>query len=485
MDLEGSKNLREVPDLSMATNLETLELSDCYSLVEVRRSSIQNLNKLLKFNMRRCKKLEILPTGINLRSLRSFVVTDCSRLKVFPDISRNLSSLALSRTGIQEFPSDLHLKNLVELTMEENQSEKLWERAQTLGPLMTMFSSSLNTTIISVILSDILSLVELPSSISNLSRLGSLSITNCRNLQTLPSGINLKRLRHLDLTGCVRLKSFPDISNNISYLRLNKTGIKEVPWWIEKFSRLDLLSMKECNRLKHVSLNISKLDCLDIAYFTDCMGLTGASWHDRCPMKVDTVSYAKLDFMNCFELDQEALLQQQPVFEVMILPGEKVPSYFTIQTTTGSSLAVQTTLTSPFFRFRACVLVDVVCIPIGDNAHVELQVNCWFRGGNQIDSSSDGDYHRSVTYDIFEASHAARRHVAIFDYCLPLNNKGYSPLAEVVDIQFRLVSADTVCNIKACGLRVFEDCPSQDVHEEDETNVRSHEMRVKRVKTSM
>lgn len=130
MDLEGSKNLREVPDLSMATNLETLELSDCYSLVEVRRSSIQNLNKLLKFNMRRCKKLEILPTGINLRSLRSFVVTDCSRLKVFPDISRNLSSLALSRTCIQEFPSDLHLKNLVELTMEENQSEKLWERAQ-------------------------------------------------------------------------------------------------------------------------------------------------------------------------------------------------------------------------------------------------------------------------------------------------------------------------------------------------------------------
>ncbi|KAF8110122.1 hypothetical protein N665_0087s0003 [Sinapis alba] len=486
MDLEGSKNLREVPDLSMATNLETLELSDCYSLVEVRRSSIQNLNKLLKLSMRRCRKLKVLPTGINLKSLKSFVVTGCSQLQIFPDISRNVSSLALSRTGIQEFPSDLHLKNLVELTMEENQSEKLWGRAQTLGPLMTMLSPSLNTTINSLILSDILSLVELPSSVSNLTRLWSLSITNCRNLETLPSGINLKCLKRLDLTGCLRLKSFPEISNNISNLCLNQTGIEEVPWWIENFSRLDLLSMKECNRLKHVSLNISKLECLDIAYFTDCIGLTGASWHDRCPMKIDTLSYVKLDFMNCFELDQEALLQQQPVFEVMILPGEKVPSYFSIQTTSGSSLAVQTTLSSPFFRFRACVLVDVVCIPIGDYTHVELQVNCRFRGENQFDSSSDSDYHRSMTYDIFEASHAARRHVAIFDYCLPLNNKGYSPLADVVvDIHFRLISADSVCDIKACGLRVFEDCPPQDVHdEEDEINVRSHEMRVKRVKTS-
>lgn len=48
------------------------------------------------------------------------------------------------------------------------------------------------------------------------------------------------------------------MSTNIEYLVLNRTGIKEVPWWIHNFYRLQSLCMTECSELQCVSLNISK-----------------------------------------------------------------------------------------------------------------------------------------------------------------------------------------------------------------------------------
>ena len=77
-------------------------------------------------------------------------------------------------------------------------------------------------------LSDIPSLVELPSSFQNLHQLEKLEIENCINLETLPTGINLQSLEELDLSGCSKLRTFPDISTNIQWLYLNKTGIEEV-----------------------------------------------------------------------------------------------------------------------------------------------------------------------------------------------------------------------------------------------------------------
>ncbi|KAL1206417.1 Disease resistance protein RPS6 [Cardamine amara subsp. amara] len=46
MDLSRSENLKEIPNLSMATNLETLDLNCCSSLVEI-PSSIRNLNRYI------------------------------------------------------------------------------------------------------------------------------------------------------------------------------------------------------------------------------------------------------------------------------------------------------------------------------------------------------------------------------------------------------------------------------------------------------
>ncbi|CAF2138840.1 unnamed protein product [Brassica napus] len=322
MDLQRSRNLKEIPNLSMAINLETLNLAFCSSLVEL-PSSIQYLNKLKKLDVTFCENLEILPTGMNLESLERFTLKGCSRLKSFPDISTNISVLDLSETAIEEFPSSLRLENLAELGMCRIKSENLWERVQPLTPLMAMLSSSLTR----LYLSDIPTLVELPSSFHNLNKLKSLSIRHCINLETLPNGINLKSLDILDLTNCSRLRSFPDISTNISELFLSETGIEEVPWWIENFSNLSLISMWECRNLKHASLNISKLKHLEEVDFSGCWALTEARLTDsptvEAMSKDNYLPNILLKFINCFNLNQEA---QQTVLQELVYAHVQVMS---------------------------------------------------------------------------------------------------------------------------------------------------------------
>uniref|UniRef100_A0A0D3ALW4 TIR domain-containing protein n=1 Tax=Brassica oleracea var. oleracea TaxID=109376 RepID=A0A0D3ALW4_BRAOL len=204
----------------------------------------------------------------------------------FPDISANILELDLDGTAIKNFPSNLRLEKLVHLSMCRMKSEQLWKRVRPLTLLVNMLSPSLTM----LCLSNIPSLVELPSSVLYLNKLTHLRITQCINLETIPTGINLLHLYCLDLSGSLRLASFPDISTNISQLFLCETAIEEVPWWIEKFSHLCCLRMNGCNHLRSVSLNISKLRYLEIIDFSYCRSLVRPSWND-CPSVVATTRH--------------------------------------------------------------------------------------------------------------------------------------------------------------------------------------------------
>ncbi|CAN6992375.1 unnamed protein product, partial [Brassica oleracea var. botrytis] len=260
MDLSGSENLKKIPDLSLANNLEKLLLGGCSSLVRI-TSSIGHLHRLLVLDMSRCTELEALPSGINLKSLDTLDLSGCSRLKKFPDISSNISRLDLSRTIIEEFPFKLHLEKLKTLKMKEIKSQKLWEGAQPLTCLTTLDLSgseklqevpnlSLAINMEWMNLGGCSSLVELPSSsIQNLKKITYLSMEDCTKLETLPTDVHLEYLDCLNLGGCSRLRMFPRISTTL--LILNQTAIEEVPWWIKTFSRLRCLRMKECKNLKY------------------------------------------------------------------------------------------------------------------------------------------------------------------------------------------------------------------------------------------
>ncbi|KAH0854318.1 LOW QUALITY PROTEIN: hypothetical protein HID58_078983, partial [Brassica napus] len=172
MNLTDSENLKELPDLSTATNLQTLNLFGCSSLTEI-PFSIGN--------------------AINLRHLD---LTNCSGLVEFPSSMENKFELR-GCSSLRELPSSIgNMTNLEELY-----------------------------------LGGCSSLVELPSSIGNMTNLRKLKLylESCSNLTALPININMKSLDELVLTDCSSLKIFPEISTNISVLKLAGTAIEELP----------------------------------------------------------------------------------------------------------------------------------------------------------------------------------------------------------------------------------------------------------------
>ncbi|KAL1217707.1 Protein VARIATION IN COMPOUND TRIGGERED ROOT growth response [Cardamine amara subsp. amara] len=456
MDMWESHNLKEIPDLSRAINLEKLYLGYCSSLVEL-PSSLRNLNKLLELDMVCCNNLETLPTGFNLKSLHLLNLEGCRKLKTFPEFSTNIVSLVLNKTNIEEFPSILCLENLTELSISKNQRNgKKWEGMKPLTPFLAM----LPPTLTKLQLSHIPSLVEIPSSLQNLNQLKDLKIEDCINLETLPIGINLKSLDRLDLTGCSRLRSFPEISTNISRLDLERSGIEEVPWRIENFSNLTDLNMRNCRRLKGVSLHISKLKHLKRVDFSDCGALTRVDLKREVEMEADNtassspedshVSRVEIKFTNCLNLDKEALLQPQSIiFDSMILPGEQVPSYFTHRTT-GMSPLLDVSLSQPFFRFRVCAVVNA---PDG----VEIDVNCQFKdkNGNSFDSTVR-------PCDFMVTRKGCHDQLLISDCSIPLYEDN-APLAQLLNfdrVDMKILGWKFKDIIKGWGIRLLDECSS-------------------------
>ena len=333
-------------------------------------------------------------------------------------------------------------------------------------------------------LSNITSLVELPSSFQNLNKLEQLRITECIYLETLPTGMNIESLDYLDLSGCTRLRSFPEISTNISTINLNNTGIEEVPSWIENFSKLRFLYMRKCFKLKCVSLNICKIKQLEKADFTvSRIHSNKASWCDSpsavvmetdnvhihrtlpAPKEASSSTYVPklyLKFVNCFILSQEALLQELSVLKGLIFPGEEVPSYFTHRSI-GCSLTIpllHNSLSVPFFRFRACAMVELDLRLYPLSPYIVIQICCRFsdRFGNSFQSF--GQPHSFTPY------HQKGSHLFIFDCRLLLNRDNATPDElnyNQVCIEFRIIEDRSIFILKGCGIRIFEDhCPSPD-----------------------
>nr|AXU93612.1 RPP4/RPP5-like protein [Arabidopsis thaliana] len=309
MFLRGSKYLKEIPDLSLAINLERLDLAGCESLVTF-PSSMQNAIKLIYLDISDCKKLESFPTDLNLESLEYLNLTGCPNLRNFPAIKMGCSDDFLEDrdeivvedcfwnknlpAGLDYLdcltrcmPCEFRPEQLTFLNVRGYKHEKLWEGIQSLGSLERMdLSESENlteipdlskaTNLVNLNLSNCKSLVTLPSTIGTLQKLYTLEMKECTGLKVLPIDVNLSSLKMLDLSGCSSLRTFPLISTSIECLYLENTAIEEVPCCIENFSRLTELLMYCCQRLKNISPNIFRLTNLMVADFTDCRGVIKA-----------------------------------------------------------------------------------------------------------------------------------------------------------------------------------------------------------------
>ncbi|XVF78500.1 hypothetical protein PTKIN_Ptkin14bG0139100 [Pterospermum kingtungense] len=194
IDLEGSVNLIETLDFTMAPNLESLILEGCTRIVDV-HSSIGALKRLKTLNLRGCKSLKSLPTKIRMESLERLILSGCSNLQKFPEIDGEMEyllELYLDGTGIKELPSSVgHLSNLV------------------------LFD-----------LKDCSNLVGLPSSIDGCKCLKTLNLSGCSKVETLPE--NLQHVESLEL------------------LDLSETDIRNPPSFIFQFRNLKFLSFNGC-----------------------------------------------------------------------------------------------------------------------------------------------------------------------------------------------------------------------------------------------
>ncbi|XP_024018373.1 disease resistance protein RML1B-like, partial [Morus notabilis] len=176
VDLSGSMYLTQVPDLSLSPNLESITLQYCVRLIEA-PSYIEHLEKLKELSLIGCPSL--------------------CKLSALP---RNLRTLKVLTGPIQLDQTDCSCSNNITWYPSFEFSSKL-ERF----PIIPELIKSIRTLKL-----DFAAIKELPSSISNLSGLKTLSLKFCQNLEFLPDSIHcLRSLRKLKIAFCRNLKSLP------------------------------------------------------------------------------------------------------------------------------------------------------------------------------------------------------------------------------------------------------------------------------------
>ena len=84
VNLKYCEFITKLPDIC-PPNIETLELFSCKNLVEIHESFGFHEN-LIKWGLNCCKKLQILPRNLMLKSLEQFNLHECPRFVKFPNI---------------------------------------------------------------------------------------------------------------------------------------------------------------------------------------------------------------------------------------------------------------------------------------------------------------------------------------------------------------------------------------------------------------
>ena len=190
INLDGS-SIRKLPDLC-TPNLERLNISDCENLIDV-HEAIGSLDKLKRWNLSNCKKLQILPSTLRLKSLENINLHGCVNLEKLPDLG---------------------------------------------APNLEVLNMGCCT-----------NLIEVHEAIGSLDKLKILNLGSCTKLQILPSTLRLKSLEHIRLYGCLSLEKFPNIHPEMKCDMLNflYCNIREWPLSLKYLSsRLFRLSLGNC-----------------------------------------------------------------------------------------------------------------------------------------------------------------------------------------------------------------------------------------------
>ncbi|KAK3426929.1 hypothetical protein EUGRSUZ_F03254 [Eucalyptus grandis] len=127
-----------------------------------------------------------------------------------------------------------------------------------------------------LILSGCSALTKVHESVGFLPKLVTLDLHSCSNLGSFPSVIKLKSLETFVLSGCAKLKSFPHVGEYMTCLydlRLEKSGVEELPSSLEHLVNLNAIFLDGCKNLTCLPPCIYNLHYLRLLYLSNCSKL--------------------------------------------------------------------------------------------------------------------------------------------------------------------------------------------------------------------
>ena len=289
IDLSDSQNLTRTPDFTGFSNIERLNFQGCTRLHEL-HPSVGGLKRLILLNLKDCKCLKVLPYELNLESLKTLILSGCSRFKKFPRIGRNMRSLLelyLDGTAIEElpptiscltglillnlqdcknlksFPSDIHSLTSLEILTLSGCKCQPPKAGHLLG--LSPIGSSIGATLTfpRLILFLFLSFLAwrytyLRIPIFATTALSTYCFHNARHPEPEPINLlsnsfsKLSTLVTLSLSDCnlLALPDDPSCLLSIEYLNLSKNNFIHLPDCICLLSKLKILFLDHCSKLK-------------------------------------------------------------------------------------------------------------------------------------------------------------------------------------------------------------------------------------------
>ncbi|KAH0940600.1 hypothetical protein HID58_000237, partial [Brassica napus] len=372
VDLSHSSKLSKLSGLQNAESLQRVSLEGCKSLQELPRE-MNHMKSLVFLNMRGCTSLRFLP-HMNLISMKTLILTNCSSLQEFRVISDNLETLKLDGTAISQLPA-----NMVKL-----------QRLMVLN------------------LKDCIMLEAVPESLGKLKKLQELVLSGCSKLKTFPIPIeNMKRLQIL-LLDTTAITDMPKILQFNSQIKCGMNGLSSLRHLclsrnnmitnlqvnISQLHHLRLLDVKYCKNLTSIPLLPPNLEVLDAH---GCEKLKTVAT-PLALLKLMEQVHSKFIFTNCNNLEQVAKnsitvyaqrkSQQDAgnVSEALLItsfPGSEVPSWFNHRTI-GSSLKLKFPPHWCDNRLSTIVLCAVVSFPCTQDEINRFSIECTCEFTNEL-----------------------------------------------------------------------------------------------------
>ncbi|XP_052198222.1 disease resistance protein RPV1-like [Diospyros lotus] len=341
LNLKDCKYLKVLPTSSWLKSLQNLVLSGCSKLKNISQVlactkclielyldgtcimelPVEHLNNLVCLSLRDCKKLASLPSGTcGLKFLKTLILSGCSNLNKLPQNLGELESLEELRadlTAIKQTPSSIIFpRNLKFLSFRgcKGETSTLWN---------SMFSTFLFPRkcqdpigLALPPLSGLRSLKELDLSDCNISEgflpndLGSLSsleylMLRGNSFMSLSASISgLSRLISLELSDCKMLKTLPELPSSLVSIDADDcTSLERLP------------NLTACEKLQDFTLS-------------------------NCRMLAKNQPSNNHLALELFRIQLEGFATSRTADYTIVVPGRELPGYFSYQNNMGDTVRI-------------------------------------------------------------------------------------------------------------------------------------------------